>query len=326
MTTPLPDPKDKKHRRRRFFAFAAKSLFSFGLILFLFWQFPIEETFRKAQESIHVLITIPVLLAWLKLLLSAYRWKLVIAVTGPAMTYLTAAKLTLIGHFFNQVLPTSVGGDVVKSWGAHKDGLKMSHAVTSIILDRMIGFTALIFIILIGLPLLASMTDDANIILFSSLFSAAGFIGGTLLFVFDHILRFLPEHKFFNHLADFSIRSRRLFQTPMITIFNFLVSVFCYAVYFYSSTIVARGLGVDLSFWDAFLIFPGILLISSLPISIAGWGVREVSLVGAFAILGHPADVAVTTSILLGASQLIAGIPGGAFWAMYRTPRKTVAG
>lgn len=82
---------------------------------------------------------------------------------------------------------------------------------------------------------------------------------------------------------------------------------------------VSRKLGADVNIVDIMLIMPSVMLVSSLPISIGGWGVREAGLALGFSMLGQPVAVAVATSIIIGLANLVSGLPGALAWAL--TPR-----
>jgi uncharacterized membrane protein YbhN (UPF0104 family) len=58
----------------------------------------------------------------------------------------------------------------------------------------------------------------------------------------------------------------------------------------YLTAIIARAFGAELSLIDALTIVPAVMLISNLPISIGGWGVREVGFAGGFSLLGLPVE------------------------------------
>ena len=59
---------------------------------------------------------------------------------------------------------------------------------------------------------------------------------------------------------------------------------------------------------------PLIIIITSLPISIGGWGVREATMVGGFLLFGISSEISTTVSIIFGITLIIFSIPGGAMW------------
>jgi uncharacterized membrane protein YbhN (UPF0104 family) len=78
--------------------------------------------------------------------------------------------------------------------------------------------------------------------------------------------------------------------------------------------LVVRALGHDLAFWQCLAVVPPALLLSYLPISIAGWGTREVSMIFGFSLFGLPAADGFLVSIVIGVIILLVSLFGGALW------------
>jgi len=76
---------------------------------------------------------------------------------------------------------------------------------------------------------------------------------------------------------------------------------------------LARGLGVDLTYWQCLVLCPPVFLLSALPISIAGWGVREGAMVVVLGYVSVPLDEAFALSVALGLTVLVGSLPGGLF-------------
>jgi hypothetical protein len=86
----------------------------------------------------------------------------------------------------------------------------------------------------------------------------------------------------------------------------------------YSVHLLARGISVDLGFGYSLLLLPLVTLVTVLPISIAGWGLRESAMVVALGLIGVPAAAAFSLSILYGLVVMASGIPGGMIWLVTR--------
>jgi hypothetical protein len=69
-------------------------------------------------------------------------------------------------------------------------------------------------------------------------------------------------------------------------------------------------MGLPLTAFDCLLLIPPIMLLSAIPISISGWGVREGVMVGALGMMGIGADQAIALSVLLGVVLLLNGLLG----------------
>ena len=77
---------------------------------------------------------------------------------------------------------------------------------------------------------------------------------------------------------------------------------------------LALALGISISPIDAFTLVPSALLIAMVPISLAGWGVREVVFIQAFSLAGVAPSHALALSLLYGFVGLVTGLFGGAVW------------
>ena len=74
------------------------------------------------------------------------------------------------------------------------------------------------------------------------------------------------------------------------------------------------SIGLEITWFDCMVLMPPVLLVMTLPISIAGWGVREQAMVAAFALVNVPGEGALALSIMFGLLGLIIGLPGGIVW------------
>ena len=77
---------------------------------------------------------------------------------------------------------------------------------------------------------------------------------------------------------------------------------------------LARGVGAQLSVVDAGILIPPVVLLTAVPISISGWGVREGAMVACLGLANVPSEEALSVSLLLGAISVIIGLVGGAIW------------
>jgi hypothetical protein len=85
--------------------------------------------------------------------------------------------------------------------------------------------------------------------------------------------------------------------------------------------LIALSLGIDLSIVDGLAVLPAVILASALPISIAGWGVREGAMVVGLGLLAIDGSDAALVSIFFGLLLLGFGLLGGAVWLVTRAPR-----
>ena len=82
--------------------------------------------------------------------------------------------------------------------------------------------------------------------------------------------------------------------------------------------VLAAGLEIEISFLDCFFLVPPVILAMTLPISIAGWGVREGAMIVALGLIGVSQESALVLSILFGLGITLAALPGGVIWLFSR--------
>ncbi|HEY7247614.1 MAG TPA: lysylphosphatidylglycerol synthase transmembrane domain-containing protein [Xanthobacteraceae bacterium] len=246
--------------------------------------------------------------------LNTVRWLLIARICRVQMRWRQSFQWTMIGHFFNQIFPSSVGGDVVRGMLAGRGIDDMGGAFSSIALERIVGFIALLALIAIGQPLLIARLHDQSLSHFAL---AAVLLSLGLLAAVFVVAKFVGDRRSGRLQAAaqrFASDTRRLMASPQLTGAALLVSFVMHGSNLVLTAAVANLLGADISLLDVLLVVPTIILIASLPISIGGWGVREAALAVGFSALGQPISVAVATSLIIGLANLVSALPGAIAW------------
>ena len=94
----------------------------------------------------------------------------------------------------------------------------------------------------------------------------------------------------------------------------FLISLFIHITYITIFYIISLSIEIKLSWSEAFFVLPPVMLAVALPISVAGWGVREAGMAFMLSIYGIPTSDAVLSSLILGVYTLLFALPGSALW------------
>src|SRR3989344_985122 len=108
-----------------------------------------------------LLLVVVVLLA--QVLVAAARWLVVIHTIHGPIQFGTVLQLMFVGGFFNQTLPSAIGGDVLRVWYIYRHGLPLRAAFNSVLLDRIIAMAALLVLMAASLPWLFRLIDTATI-------------------------------------------------------------------------------------------------------------------------------------------------------------------
>ena len=113
------------------------------------------------------------------------------------------------------------------------------------------------------------------------------------------------------HLAS---DTKKLFLSPTGTVLSVGFGVSGNILVAFAAYLLCLALRIDLNIIDCLVLIPPVILITTIPISIAGWGVREGAMVAVLAYAGVSEGDAFILSLLLGISILIASLPGGLIW------------
>lgn len=244
---------------------------------------------------------------------NALRWHAILE-TDRSPGRVTLLKILWLGLFFNQVLPSGVGGDAMRAWRCHKLGIGLGAAVRSILLDRACGYAVLVAIYAAGLPaLLRAVGDPLQQRTLVAVLAAAA-AGLAALFFLDRLPARLVRHRAVAPFAELSRDARRvLLDAPRFLLLMLLASIGI-GLTILACELAGASVGVRLGFGEWLIIVPPVSLIQLLPVSLAGWGVREVALVVILAAFGIPAEPALAASLAIGLCQIVVGLPGGLVW------------
>ena len=247
-------------------------------------------------------------------LLHTVRWMAVIEAAGANMKFRTALQVVLIGHFFNQALPSSVGGDAVRIWCSRRAGLGLATAAHTVIMDRMLSLFSLLLLSAAGLPWLFEIIVDPVARWALSTVLLAGVAGFCGFLAITGLPQFIAEWRVTHALLDLAALGRKIvfsLRHLLMTILSSVVSFMTFSVIVYY---LAHAMQLDITALDCALLVPPVILVSVLPISIAGWGVREGAMVVAFSYVNIPADGAFAVSVLFGLTLAAASLPGSLLW------------
>jgi uncharacterized membrane protein YbhN (UPF0104 family) len=252
--------------------------------------------------------------------LTATRWQQILVQCGGRFGVGYLVRVCMIGALFNQTLPSSVGGDAMRIWFIGKQA-DWRLATYSVLLDRLVGVIALAVLVIACLPwTLQLVTDPVGRA--ALLVIGVGSIGAGVVFLALgwRRLQFLQRWAPTRHLAATATVAMDILRAPRPLATIMAVSFVSHFTTVVSCWCAARAVSVDLSLLNALYVVLPVALISIVPISIAGWGVREGAMVAAFAYAGLPQSDGLVVSILFGGMALILGAVGGLVWVFASRP------
>ena len=291
-----------------------KLAFTLFLLFFLFQIVSTNLILKKIPEVNPKFIFLAIITLLIQIILISIRWQLIGNLIKIKNNFRSSFFINLIGHFFNQTLPTSIGGDFIRVYLFSRKNSKLKQSIYYVVFDRIIGLFFLSVITLFTLIFLLSYKGLHNyfLIIFSKfLFVSLSFL--LLLFVL-FIRKEITFPLFINHsfvsltqnfLKDFTL----LFDIKLINFFILLLSVSAHSLIVLSLFFCALSFNIHLNMDQILLCFL-ILLLSSIPISFAGWGLREGLMIFILGIINTPLENSLIISLAFGAVQLLSAIPG----------------
>jgi len=247
--------------------------------------------------------------------LLALRWRQIVLVSGANLSLSAALRYSLIATFFNQTLPSTIGGDAARVWLLGRGGAGWRLASYSVLIDRGVGLFALAILVVTCLPWSLALVRDPIGSLALVVIGFSG-IGGAVVFT---AIAFAPKQVMnrwwlTRHLAATAGIAWRLCLSPRAAA---SVAVLSIAIQFLTVLAVwaaAQSIDAPLEFALALFLVPPVMLIAAIPISIAGWGLREGTMIVAFSYAGLSPDNGLVVSVLFGAASFIVGALGGIVW------------
>lgn len=280
-----------------------KILVSAALISFLFFKEGKESVFSQISSMDLRFAPIVILLLTLNYLVSSLRWKALLLDQKNKVSVAYLTSLYFIGSFFNNFMPTSIGGDVYKIYKLGKKLNDTSRGFSSTFMERFTGVAVLLFISVFGL--FAYIGSYTYLVLI--LFVIGAMVGFRLLGFFGK--KFPVLSKYVDSIYSYKNDKKVIFWAIATSI---LVQVFS----IFTQYFIFMSLGVTISLQSAFLFFPLITLASFFIPSLNGIGVQDALYKELFGMVGVASSTALGASILYHLSRLAVSLIGGVLYAL----------
>jgi len=290
----------------------------------LIWYFIGKSDLGAVMESLRQVdaATVVAVLAMFlaQIVLVAWRWGALMRLVGvgKGFSFHEIVRTVWSANFFNTTLVSSVGGDAFRLWTIVRAGNPLGKSVNSIFLDRLTALMALMILIAISLPYVMELIADEAAFLSYALLIAAFLAGFAALFHADRLPRQIQHWRLVRGLANLAADTRRLSLHMDNLLPVAALSLLVHILNIFVVYVLARGLEIGISFLDCFFLVPPVILAMTLPISIAGWGVREGAMIVALGLIGVSQESALVLSVLFGLGITLAALPGGVIWLFSR--------
>jgi len=240
------------------------------------------------------------------------RWSTILGALGYPLSSASLIGSVFLGFLFNQLLPTAVGGDLIRAWQARRFGVPLAVAVHSVIIDRVTGVIFVAVGTIMLLPFVESTATQSSLLWSIGVILVVGTFGCLGLWTLNRLrpssIPVIGAIQLVSLAASASMRT--FVSNGRAVLIAMVFAGFGQAIAAAAIVLLANEVGVHLPLLDLIFVAFGAMLAAAVPISIAGWGIREGALVFLFGTFGIPPQTAFVISILFGACLLIAAAPG----------------
>ena len=311
---------------RKLLTFALKAAVSGVLLYFAFSHVKFDVVGQQLGRLNYGWLAAAILILIAQLALAALRWQKIVlhgeAPDAPPFTITRALRYGFIAGFFNQTLPSTVGGDAVRIWLLGRDQGGWRVATYSVLIDRMVGVLVLASLVIFCLPwsfaLIGNSAGRTALLLVG--FGSIGACAVLIALGFLH-WRWLERWWVTRQLAAAMAMARRVFASASSAVPIVVYSLIIHGMSASAAWCLAKSVAAPLTQSEALLLVLPVLLIATIPLSIAGWGTRETAMVLAFGYAGLPESTGLIVSVLLGIATFAAGLVGGVIWILDRGKR-----
>ena len=310
--------------RRRYLMTAAKVVVSLALLALLFSRVDMAHIWASARHASLPWLLAALVLYTLNVAASTWRWHLLLKAQDVPIQRRRLFGSFLVANFFNNFLPSNIGGDVIRIRDTAPAAQSTTLAATVVLVDRGLGLMGLVLIAAMGATTAVGLHGQGALPVWPS-WLWAGFFAGAAVAVpamyspagLGRVLQPLtflhPEWvgEKIRTLTDTLMRFRKQ-PFSVIKCFGGAVVVQALVVAFYLA--VVHALNIPATAADLAVIVPLSLIVQMLPVSLNGFGVREATFSFYFTRVGLPIESAVLLSLVAAGLTMVHSLSGAAVY------------
>ncbi|MDJ0955807.1 MAG: lysylphosphatidylglycerol synthase transmembrane domain-containing protein [Arenicellales bacterium] len=311
--------------------FLLKLIISIGLVSWIIKDVDFVEVVEVVKHTDITLLIIAFCLFFLGYFLTAIRWRLLMSIHRINPPLIVLVQSFMVGIFFNNFLPSTIGGDVSRMYDVWRIAKDKTSAVSVVLVDRFMGILALILWATLAVLISAEIRSIAEIyipifIVLCAAICLAAFIFGRprrlINMLTGKLSNFVSGRKsyiekpvgkvlqafgpYYNHNA---VLLKALFVSLLLQL-NVIIHFW----------LIGLAMDLDVSFFAMCVIIPCALMIMMLPISVNAIGVREVTFVYFMSFFGVNNESALVFAWIAFTFVLFQGLLGGIVFALRRAP------
>jgi uncharacterized protein (TIRG00374 family) len=298
---------------------------SVGLIVFLVMRIGMDEILSSLGKTNPLWLLGAIILITASYWLGSVQWALLLKGEEIHLPYRMTLEYYYVGLFFNNFLPSQLGGDMFRMFDIRRTTSDTAAAISTVFLDRVFGLLLMSGLAIFSAPFIIvrhHLNSQFGVFI---LFLIAGW---TLLLFFLFSKRAArPMAWVFEKIVSrrFHIRCRQIYEKiylfgrkKKLLISVLMISLIVQAARILTHYLLCRALGLSTPVTYFFLFIPAVAILASLPVSIGGLGIREQTAVILFASAGMAGGDATVMEFLAYLVGILTSLPGGLIFALRR--------
>lgn len=270
-------------------------------------QVEVDEVLARADTRLLLAVALAAVLLGATAWPQAARWRLIASTLRVRLDRSLALRATLMSIFLLAVTPSTLAADGARAIALRGSGSDWTRSIHSVLVDRLLGLATLLLVALAGVPLLLAAASPLRNIVGWPVFVAVIAAASGIALLSRRMPRRWLRFRTVRECARLVQTLRTVLSDRRFLFGASLWSLFIMALSMTAFWLIAAAAGARADFATVLGIFPLVLLASVLPISVGGWGSRELGLVALYPYFGTEPPVAMAVSIAFGLATLIAG-------------------
>jgi uncharacterized protein (TIRG00374 family) len=310
-----------------------KVVVSLGLIAYLVSRVGVDEVVEalRSASANYLYLLVALAIYFGAIALGSVKWQILLKAQGINVPLGNLLSFTFQGLFFGNFLPTNVGGDLVRGYDLARHTLLPAETAISVIVDRMLGLIAFIFVAVVMALLVVYTAGQAALweVAVVAAIALLALCGIFALMLSDRLRRLIGRlfrlsllsrlAPLYDRLSSALSAYRRSYGALAL---SFCISILVLTIGSVVNYLISLSLGGGISLLHIFLFTPLITFVLLIPISVGGIGLNQSAYVFFFNLVGVPEHKSLAISLVMQAIIIISSLPGGVLWWRKRSAKQ----
>jgi len=300
--------------------FLTRIVFSLGIVVILLLKTDVENLVRTMFNANYWYFVLPFLVSFVIIYLGALRWQILLKRFTRNVFFSDLFRFVCISLFYNCFIPGGFAGDIIRGYKCKNHDLNRSEGIASVFVDRIIGLVTFTIFGFIAMLFTYNLIGQTNI-LFLVLITMISIIVG-LYILFNR--RMMSCFKTFSNLYPaIYIKVKQFYDYVYyykdyrgILVHSLIISFLTTFLNILTIYLISVSIGSDVPFIYFLSFVPIITIISYIPISYSGLGIRDAGFILLFVQVGMTRDQALGISLMYFCLLLLLGIMGGIIYIL----------